>query len=299
MHGSVLAIDAGGTKIHIAIAQDGKIVGEKRVATLAEKGGKQAFERMILASKELIRQTGFRIQSVGLASPGVVHLDNKTTEFTWNIPGWDALGISEQLQQVFSVPVIIENDANMAAIAEDYYGDHGASFIMFAIGTGFGSGIIFNHQLWTGAHGAAGEIARWVMNDKALTMHLNYGHLEYLMSGSGFETRYYELSGKRCSGQEIAALEKKGDSLARLVFDEGALYLGITAANAATLLDLDTIVLSGGVIMKHRERWIQSTVAIIEKFCLYPPKVVVSNLGDRSVLFGALVAAYHILERNQ
>lgn len=298
MNGSVLAIDAGGTKIHVAIATNGKIISDAKFQTLAEQGAAQCLERIVAKAQDLIDETGVSIQSIGLASPGVVHPTTKKTEHTWNIPGWDDLQVVKILQESFCVPVAIENDANMAAIAENVFADHGSSFIVFTIGTGFGSGLILDNHLWTGKHGVAGEIARWMMNAEGLAFQLNYGHLEYLMSGSGFETRYFEATGKKLHGGEIAALANHGDATAQHILNDGALYLGIAAANASTLLDLEAVVLGGGVVVKEQGRWLSQVEALTQKLCLHPPHIVLSKLGDEAVLLGAVAEAYRILEED-
>jgi glucokinase len=292
--GSVLAIDAGGTKIHIAVAKDGDIILDTKFPTHPEKGGEQCLTRIIETSRDLIKQSNVSIGAIGLASPGIVHPHTKATEHTWNIPDWDNLHVVNHLQEAFDVPVAIENDANMAAIAESEYGDHGPSFIFCAIGTGFGSGIVLNNQLWSGKHGGAGEIARWVMGAEGLNREFNYGHLEYLMSGSGFETRYLELSGEHLTGGEIAVRAHEGDAIAQQILHDGAVYLGIAAANASTLLDLDAVVLGGGVIVKEPSLWLTQVQALTQKLCLYPPEIKVSKLGDTAVLLGALTEAYRI-----
>lgn len=297
--GSVLAIDAGGTKIHIAVAKNGEIIADTKFPTLPEKGGEQCLARIIETSQELIKKSNVTIGAIGLASPGVVHPYTKATEHTWNIPDWDKLPVVNQLQEAFGVSVAIENDANMAAIAESEYDDHGPSFIFCAIGTGFGSGIVLNNRLWSGKHGGAGEIARWVMGLEGLNREFNYGHLEYLMSGSGFETRYLELSGEKLTGGEIAVRAHGGDVIAQQILHDGAIYLGMAAANASTLLDLDAVVLGGGVIVKEPGLWLPQVQAITQKFCLYPPEIKVSKLGDTAVLLGALTEAYRIINGGQ
>lgn len=294
-NGTVLAIDAGGTKVHLGVAVDGQIVCEEKIPTHAEQGAAQCIERMIHTAHQLRAEVGVEIQAVGLASPGIVNPQTKHTEHTWNIPLWDEFPVVQTLESTFSVPVAIENDANMGAIGESAYDHHGSSFIFFAVGTGFGAGLILNNRLWSGKRGGAGEIARWVMTPEGLDMDLNYGHLEYLMSGSGFETRYSEIVGNVLPGEQIAALAQKDDPVARRIFDEGATYLSIAAANVSTLLDLDAVVLGGGVIVRDADRWRSRVETITQKACLYPPRVIVSRLGERAVLLGAVAEAYRIL----
>lgn len=298
MNGAVLAIDAGGTKVHLAVAHDGQIVSDVKIETRPEQGGAQCLKRMMEHAERLIQETGQPIQSIGLASPGVVHPVTKTTAHTWNIPDWDQLNVADNLRSAFSVPIAIENDANMAAIAESVHGNHGPSFAFFAVGTGFGAGLILGRRLWTGKSGGAGEIARWVMNLEGLKLKVNYGHLEYLMSGSGFETRYLELTGQSLSGGQIAALAHQGDPIATQIFDEAASYLSIAAANVSSLLDLDAVVLGGGVITKDPEYWLRRVNEVTQSLCLYPPNVVLSRLGDKAVLLGAIAEAYRIVEED-
>lgn len=295
LSGHVIGIDAGGTKIKVALSIHGEIAESVEFPTYANKGGSQCFARIVIETKRLIHHHACSIDAIGLASPGVVHPVAKTTHLTWNIPGWDNLDVVKQLEQTFQVPVTIENDANMAAIGEFHYGSHGNSLAFFAIGTGFGAGLVLNGAIWQGKSGAAGEIAKWLMAPEAVRQTFNYGHLESLMSGSGFEARYHALTGHTVTGKQIFDRMHHGDNVAHDVLEDGATVLAMAAANVSNLLDLDAIVLGGGVMMGGADFWLPYVESIVAEWCIYPPRISLSVLGENAVLMGAMVQAYRVI----
>lgn len=289
--GCVIGIDAGGTKVKVALSDGGTILESTSFPTHAEQGAEQCFDR-ITGEVERLRELRPSVKAIGIASPGVVEPESRHTYLTWNIPGWDDLDVARRLENRFDLPIVIENDGNSAALGESWFGDHGRSFAFFAVGTGFGGGIILDERLWRGKAGAAGEPGKWLMSLEAATQRFNYGHLESLVSGWGFETRYRELTGSVTSAKNIFALMEAGNGTAREIVEAGALALAVASANVSNLLDLDAIVLGGGVIMGAPDYWISRVEKLVSERCIYPPTVHASVLGEDAVLMGAIVQAH-------
>ncbi|MCL6547817.1 MAG: ROK family protein [Alicyclobacillus sp.] len=318
MTGWVLGVDVGGTKIHLALAKDGAVKAEQRVATEAERGGADCVRRLLEAARDMLVRNGLSasregLRAVGVGSPGVVDPVTRRTAYTWNIPGWDDVPVAEMLEEGLGAPVIIDNDVNMAALGEWTYGGHGAqtgrgegqdgvgngtlrggdAFAFVAVGTGIGGGIVLGGELWRGRHGAAGEIARWVMDPSgADERFLPSGHLELLTSGTGLEAAYEQRTGRRATGAEIARLSEQGDPDAASVLTHARQVLAIAVANLATVLDLDTVVLGGGVVLASPGPWLAAAESVARTVCLYPPAIRLSALGPRAGLLGAVAQAY-------
>lgn len=295
--GRVVGVDAGGTKVKVGLSDKGNLMESSTFPTEADRGGGQCFDR-ICSEIMRLRQVGEGIEAIGIASPGVVDPSTKQTYLTWNIPGWDDLDIARRLEALFEVPIAIENDANMAAIGEAWYGDHGASFLFLAIGTGLGSGLILDQKLWTGRCGAAGEIGKWIMSPDAVAQTFNYGHLELLVSGWGIENLFQGRTGVLLSAREIFGRMQQGDPVARSIFDDSGRALGIAVANVSNLLSLDAVVLGGGVVMPAPDFWISHVRTVVREHCISSPLIRSSVLGENAVLMGAIVEAHHAVPRD-
>ena len=154
-----IGIDLGGTNIAAGIVdKSGKIIVKDSVPTLKERPTDEIVCDMAELSKKLIKDSGINIseiESVGIGCPGTV--DGKTVIYSNNIP-MDHYPMAEKFRLHLDLPVIIDNDANCAALGEYTINGNGAGvFVMITIGTGIGGGVIINGRIFHGFNGAAAE----------------------------------------------------------------------------------------------------------------------------------------------
>lgn len=311
-----IAVDVGGTKISGAlITASGKILVRKKISTPQTNSSLQIFRTLSLLIEQC-RDLAFikkqKIQGIGIGIPGVV---NKQTGAILKTPNISLSGfpLRTKLQRKFHVKVAVENDVNLGTLGEHWLGaGRGTSNLIGLFpGTGIGGGIIINHQLFSGANGAAGELGHITLDyqgPKCSCGHL--GCLEALASRWAIERDIGQAikNGKKSlitkltknklrpikSGTLKEALKQK-DPLVQRIIQEKATILGVACINLRRIFDPEMIVLGGGVI----EACGPFMLPIIKKIVnndrffnkLKPCPIVPSLLGDDAVLLGAIALA--------
>jgi len=259
----VVGIDLGGTYIKGALFDlSGKLLTEGKIETEVARGEEQVIRNIATLVNRLKASRPNEILSgVGLGVPGALDFKNGRVIQSPNFPGWEDVPIREKAQKALGVPVVIENDANAAAMGEVWVGaarrlDH---FLLITLGTGVGGGLVLNRKLWYGEAGKGGEVGHMrVTPDGPLCGCGQRGCLEVYASSSALSRMAKEKwnetqadAGPFPSGfetaQGVAERAERGDPMALAAFSNLALYLGIAIANIANLLDIHHYILSGGV----------------------------------------------------
>ncbi|MCQ4040569.1 ROK family protein [Streptantibioticus rubrisoli] len=249
----------------------------------------ERLERVRGAVAELLRATGVArstLWAVGVGSPGIVESDG-TVRLGTAMPGWTGLPLGDRLRRSFRCPVLVENDANAAAVAEHWTGAaRGSDDIVFVMaGLSPGAGSLIGGRLHRGFGGAAGEIG-------ALHLLGREASPERLLSTTG--TPLDPLDEPAVT--RVFALAREGDPLAREAVDRFLRRLVHDVAALVLALDPELVVLGGwaagldGVLEPLREE--------LARYCLRPPKVALSALGEEAVATGALrLALDHVEEQ--
>ncbi len=184
----------------------------------------------------------------GLAISGIVDASTGSLVRSVNL-GWRDVRVSEALEDAIGLPVVVENDANAAALAERWFGcaKDVANFVYLKTDTGVGAGVVCDGELVTGPRGMAGEIGHIpVMRGGRECVCGQRGCLETYLYAQGLLRRYEAESGKRlASGRELFELMLAGEPAARAIMEEAAEALSVVASLAATILDLDLVVVGG------------------------------------------------------
>lgn len=267
-----IGIDLGGTSMRVGIFDSAMHpLATRSIITRVSAGPQSCVEEMAATINallgNLLPRRHVEVTGVGIGSPGPIDLRAGVLGFLPNLPGWENFPLRDALEQAVGLPVILESDANAAAVGEWKYGaghSHDMdSLAMIALGTGVGSGLILNGKVWHGMFGMAGEIGHATIDpDGPLCSCGSRGCLECFTSASGIvrlartvaETT--QATPSLCalfSGEaepetsQIARLAEEGDAAARLVFDQMGHYLGIGVANLINTLDLEMIIIGGGV----------------------------------------------------
>ena len=260
-----VGIDIGGTKVGGSVVDEaGKIVASARRDTPPDDG-----EALTLATIEVIEElrAKHQVSSVGVGSAGYISSDRSTVEMSPNL-AWDQEPLRAKLQAVVDIPIVIENDANVALWGEYRYGAarDGESAVLFTVGTGIGGGIVINGELVRGSHGFAGEMGHMrAVIDGRLCACGAYGCLEQYASGSALTRvaqeqatktpeRAVELlkiadgSAESITGHDVTQAAEAGDPVALDSFRYIGRYLGVACADMVQLLDPDHVIIGGGVV---------------------------------------------------
>jgi len=261
------AIDLGGTKIAAAIVdRSGSIISSLRHPTLASEGREAVLKRMCHILEEAAAQAGISIEQlkgIGIGVPGVVDLGAGTVEGFANLPGWEGFQLRRFFQQRCEIPVMVDNDANAAALGENLFGagKDCLEMLYITISTGIGGGIISNGRIVRGASGAAGEIGHIVIDPSGRECKCgNYGCWETVSSGTAIAAEIKSMISKgehtiaaelaldgEIKAEHIFEAYRRGDSLAAQVVERALNYTGLGVANLVNVLNPEIVVLGGGV----------------------------------------------------
>ena len=279
-----VGVDLGGTKIAVGLCKAGYIVKKVIFPTQACKGFKSVVSVIAKAFDKVAEGVDKRlIQGVGIGAAG--QIDSLTGEviFSPNL-GWEHEPLGSAVKDHVSLPVSVLNDVRAATIAEYKYGNGRglSSFGNIFVGTGLGSGFVINGQLLTGSTNSAGEMGHMCMNLKGPECGCGKrGCLEAYASGTGMEnyvksqikagrkTIINELVSNNISkieGPIIGKAAEQKDELALEAIARVGRYLGLAIANVHTLLNVEMILLGGGMMalkpffMPELEKTLRETV---------------------------------------
>lgn len=209
-----------------------------------------------------------------------------------NLPALSEVPIRRVLEEELAVPVVLENDVNLAALAEHRRGrTRGVEDMAFiAVGTGVGMGIVVGGRLVRGGRGGAGELGWLPMGVERVGRDPHeLGPLEAVAGGAGLARRWAAHTGQRASGRDVFTAAAGGDPAALALLDEQAeaLAMGIRAVQA--LLDPELIVLGGGI--GSRSDVFARVQFALAAHGVAAPDLELSALGPRAALVGAVEAA--------
>lgn len=297
----IIGVDIGGTKIALAAFRDtdGALVRTSDVhvvPTPAAEGG----DGVVRAVADAVRfvATDEAIEAVGIGTAGVVDAEGEIFSATDAIRDWAGFPLRSAVEQAVGIPVTVVNDVHAAAFAEATTGAWTGGMLMVAVGTGVGGAVVLADGLLRGVTGTAGSVGHLeVIAPPALAGRQcpcgGVDHVEAFASGPALERTYREVSGRAVSLREVSALAAGGDDIARRVIDEGARLLGRGLASAAAVLDVETIVVGGGVA-EIGASYIDGVESAYREFAMPGPaqaRVVAASLGVTAALVGAALLA--------
>jgi glucokinase len=302
-----IAIDIGGTHIRVAAYEPNgsvKPIAHKRTKSLAHTPG--VFNRLV-ETIESIWQVG-QVSAIGIASPGPLDPYNGVILDTPNIPQWKNFPLASKLSEHFGVPVYLDNDANLAGLAEWQFGaGRGHSDLVYlTISTGIGGGVISNNHLLQGYRGMGAELGHMLIDPNGPLCGCGKpGHVESFSSGPAI-TRYVNeqiAAGQKTSLQtdpslgpaQIADAAQNGDSLAISAFERAGHYLGIAVANYLAIFDPSILVFGGGVTQVG-DLLFKPFEESLRRYVFHPHyldnlTITKAALGDDAGLLGAMALA--------
>lgn len=301
----VIGVDLGGTNLRSALlSPDGDLLDKYTEATRASDGWKKVVSRLVDNIKRQqvsAERKGLSVAAVGVGAPGIIQGDTGIVVKSPNFPDWNNLPLKSELESALDLPVTIENDANAAALGEQWRGAGKGigSMILLTLGTGVGGGIVLNNQIWQGADGMAGELGHMtIIPDGRLCGCGNTGCLEMYASARGIVESYRERKPQAPAGEitseYVYEAAGKGDTDALAVMHGMGRLLGIGIANLINIFNPEMIVIGGRV----KDAWplfIDATREEIRRRSFEVPaartKIVPSMLGDDAGIMGAAAAA--------
>jgi glucokinase len=264
--GLTLGVDIGGTKVLGGVVDpDGSVVAQARRETHATDAA-QTLSQIVEVILELTGK--YEVDAIGIGAAGFIDAKRSTVLFAPNL-AWRNEPLRDEVARHVPVPVVVENDANVAAWAEFQFGaaaDANESMVMFTIGTGIGGGLVYNGELLRGSHGIAAELGHMLaVPDGHLCGCGRRGCIEQYGSGKALARFAQEIARAEpeqatellraaggdpdaITGPMVTAAARAGDPASHDAFRQIGYWLGNTLADMVQILDPQVLVIGGGVI---------------------------------------------------
>lgn len=263
-----VGIDLGGTNVKAALVEHGKgMVRTTQLPTEAEQGPDHILDRIASLVNQLRDAAPHDIGGIGIGSPGAINWERTTVSHPPNFPGWRVVNVKEALRDRLgsNLEVIVENDANAAALGSAHYGAAQPydSFLMITLGTGVGGAIIYRNRIFRGASGAAGEIGHVTIDYEGPVDRWGIAGAIEAYLGQNFLSRHARfrlLTRNESAVHSMADADliditprmlfeaaQAGDEAAKEIFAWAGHKLGCLLGSVLNLLDLHTVIVGGGV----------------------------------------------------
>jgi glucokinase len=262
-----IGVDLGGTNLRIAaVSQQGDLMEKVTLGTRVVLGKDHVIREMCDAIRLLAAKYGntAALQGIGIGVPGIFDMKTGMLRESPNLPGWAGTPVQAEIEHLLGTRVILENDANVAALGETWLGAARDvdDMAMLTLGTGAGGGIILGGRIWHGMTGMAGEFGHMTVEPDGPPCGCgNRGCLEQYASATAVVRMAKEaIAGGRAPGLAKAAsinpefnakaiynLAIQGDEEARKIFSRVGRALGICLANLVNAFNLNMYVIGGGV----------------------------------------------------
>jgi glucokinase len=306
-------VDLGGTKIQ-AVVVDGRnrVLGESRVATPTTGGPKDVADAMaeaLLASCATAGLEATALRGVGVGSPGSANEATGVVSSARNLPGWEgSYPLGARLSEALGTPVEIGNDVQVATDAEFSLGAGREYDSVLGVfwGTGVGGGIVLDGKPWLG-RGSAGEIGHVVVKRKGRRCPCGRRGCMEAYAGraameararklvkDGDETKLFEIMERRGHDRLKSSVWERawreGDEMAEQLLDEAVKAIGTGVASALNVLDVEAIILGGGLGLRFGDKFLNEIRKHAMKSLFTsadPPDFKMASLGDLGGAIGA------------
>jgi glucokinase len=320
----VVGVDLGGTKILAGIFDKSlECIGTAKLSTKADRGVEAVSERIDRCIRDAVDEADLSMKSivgVGIGAPGAVDFESGTVIFAPNLEGWKDVPLKKELEKQLSIPVFVENDANIAVLGVHVAELKGKpkSVVGIFVGTGIGGGLIINGELYSGFNHTAGEIGHMVLEINGPKCGCgNKGCFEALASRTaifqqikagikeGEKTLLTEMLGDNLEDLRSGDLRKairRGDKFVTKIIERVAEDIGIGVANLINILSPEVVVLGGGVMEALADEMMSIILKNAKEHAMPGTfkgvEIIASKLGDNAGITGAAVLAWQKGTRN-
>ena len=289
-----IGVDLGGTNVRAAIVdEEGKVLVQKKSPSYAQEGKEKVMDTIINLIKSL---PDYELCSgIGVGVPGPCDEKTGSMVLATNLPGFEGYSIANKLEETFHMPSFIDNDANVAALAEALVGAGKGKKVVYyvTLSTGIGGGLVINGECISGKHGFTGEIANIIIDrNRSKVNYLAVGAIENEASGTAITRKANEKASKKYKhAGEVFEDAHNGDLIAKEIVDNVARDLAQLFATIACVCDPDIFILGGGM-MQSSDLFLPS---VIEKFKeishtqLHDDEFVLASFEEPGVIGAAML----------
>jgi predicted NBD/HSP70 family sugar kinase len=300
----MIGVDLGGNAFYGAVSDlAGTILKESRLPHPG-KDSEACYRQLVLMLETLLvgaRQDGVTVRGIGVGAPGITDYEHGVVRWAPSLD-WRNFALRKRLVDHFGLPVTVENDVNLSALGELWFGSEQNvdSLALLSVGTGIGAGIMLDGGIFRGAHQAAGEVG-YLLPDRSFLGWKNhrFGATEEMASTPGILQRArerlrhqgYTEDVEQMGLEDVLAAYAAGQPWAVEVLDETADYLAMCVIALGVTFDPDVIVLGGD--LAQFQVLVELTRERTQGVLLPEIKVVTSALGRRAAVMGAITNVLH------
>jgi predicted NBD/HSP70 family sugar kinase len=304
--GVILVADLGATHARFAVTNlDADVLAEHSMDLLISDGPEKVLSETEAIFEELLAaalKSTADVRGVGIGVPGPVDFAQGTLADPPIMPGWNDYRVGSRFAQQYDVPVRVDNDVNIMALGEYWDSDAAAEDMMFVkVGTGIGSGLIFDGHLHRGAKGAAGDIGHIQAGVADVMCRCgNFGCLEATASGGALAAQLAELGHDTRDGRDVVALAATGERDAVQAIRDAGRAIGDILAGVVNLLNPAEIVIGGDLAQAGQPLLAGIRETVYRRSTTLNTNdltIRASELGDRAGVIGAAALVIeHILD---
>ncbi|RDW21926.1 ROK family glucokinase [Oceanobacillus chungangensis] len=305
----LVGIDIGGTAVKLGfINSQGEILKKWEIPTNLANAGNGIIDDIWNSIKAQLDQVDIKnktILGLGVGAPGFIEAKTGYVYVAVNI-GWKDFDLAQKLKEKSGLPVFVENDANLAALGENWLGagEQADNMIAITLGTGVGGGIIANGKALNGENGMSGEIGHITIDPNGYSCNCGRkGCLETIASATGIVRQamdyindngnssiaaFYEENGK-LTAKDVFDLASEGDEGCEAIVNNTMEILGLTIANMCTIINPSKVLIGGGV-SKAGDHLLTKITTAFEKYAL--PRIQeaceirIAKLGNDAGIIG-------------
>jgi len=290
-------LDFGKRHLSVAVADlSHTVLAERRVEMPDDYAAEEGFEAAAELTERVLEEVGAdreRVLGVGMGLPGPVHLRGTLGSATI-LPGWAGVRAADEMSRRLGLPVQVENDANLGALAEHLWGAGvGCSTLAYLkVATGIGAGLVLDGKLYRGAGGTAGEIGHTIVDETGDVCRCgNRGCLETYAGAAAIVGLLERSLGTAMEPEQVLERARAGDAACRRVLADAGRHIGIAVANLCNIFNPARIVVGGSIAQAgeivldpmHESVRLRAIASAAEDV-----EIVPGQLGERAELLGAV-----------
>ena len=297
----VIGIDLGGELFYGAVSDLGGKVIEEIELTRPGTSSEANYQRLLTLIDSLLESPkleGRKIRGIGIGVPGVTDHKNGVVNWAYSLT-WRDFPLRALLAEKYALPLIVDNDMNLAALGELWFGkgQEARNMILLTVSKGIGAGIIIDRELYRGSTNSSGEIGYMIPGVEALGQNFgDFGALESKASFIGIARTartYLHLDPDQpVENEAIFEALKQGEPWAAQLINGMIQYLAVAIINLTVSFDPDVIIICGDVT-RFSNMLFEPIMEIISKSITKAPKIVMSDLGRKAVTLGAITNVLH------
>jgi glucokinase len=307
----LLGADIGGTNLRVALADTkGNVLARASSTTTNVCDARRVVEQIQQCADQLLQEAGLAreaVAAIGAGAPGVTNAETGVVIATSYLLGWRDIPLKAMLEGALGMPAAVDNDVNLAALGESFFGAAAGvpNFVFLAVGTGVGAGIVLKGELFHGGAWTAGEVGYMLVPgvpEKPVDLG-EPGALEGVVGGEGLRLQWLALwdPAQTRLPQQLTATQVfdgaiAGDALATSVLDRAAHTLACAVFNMTLILNTPLFILGGSVGLHSALRDRAQRVVDAHARRLRP-QIVLSSLGSDAQLMGAIRLAQLTAQR--